>query len=69
MFFIDKNVGQPLYEQLYGQIVQQILSGQLPAGEKLPATRSLAKELSVGRNTVDKAYQQLKDEGYVTSSS
>ena len=46
---------------------QKILSGSLNFGTTLPATRKLAIELGIGRNTVDKAYQQLTAEGYVTS--
>lgn len=65
MLFIDRTSDTPLYEQIYAALIQEILSGSLSAGERLPATRKLAEELSVGRNTVDKAYQQLTAEGYV----
>lgn len=65
MLYIDRNSSTPLYEQLYSTLVQEILSGSLGAGDKLPATRKLAEELSIGRNTVDKAYQQLTAEGYI----
>lgn len=65
MLYIDRNKKTPIYEQLYTSLVQEILSGTLSAGDRLPATRKLAEELSVGRNTVDKAYQQLAAEGYV----
>ena len=67
MLYIDRNNKTPIYEQLYASLVQEILSGTLSAGDRLPATRKLAEELSVGRNTVDKAYQQLAAEGYVQS--
>lgn len=65
MLYIDKTSDTPLYEQIYAALIREILSGSLAAGERLPATRKLADELSVGRNTVDKAYQQLTAEGYV----
>lgn len=65
MLYIDKNSETLLYEQIYEALIREILSGSLAAGERLPATRKLAAELSVGRNTVDKAYQQLTAEGYV----
>ena len=68
MIYVDKKSKLPLYEQVYSQIKNQILSGQISAGELLTPTRVLAEELDVGRNTVDKAYQQLKDEGYVTAT-
>lgn len=65
MLYIDRESGLPLYEQIYTSFVREILSGSLAAGDRLPATRKLAEELSVGRNTVDKAYQQLAAEGYI----
>lgn len=55
----------PLYEQIYLHIKQDILSGRLSKGEKLPSTRSLSSHLQVSRNTIDMAYSQLSSEGYV----
>lgn len=68
MLYIDRGIQTPIYEQIYTAFRQKILSGSLQFGDKLPATRKLAAELSVGRNTVDKAYQQLVTEGYVTAA-
>lgn len=65
MIYIDKKSRIPLYEQIYSYYVKEILSGAFAAGERLPATRQLAEDLSVGRNTVDRAYQQLTAEGYI----
>lgn len=65
MLYIDRSSKLPLYEQIYSALVEEILTGSLSAGDRLPATRKLAEELSVGRNTVDKAYQQLAAEGYI----
>lgn len=65
MLYIDRNSSKPLYEQIYSALIREILSGALSAGDLLPATRTLSRELSVGRNTVDRAYQQLAAEGYV----
>ena len=67
MIYINKQSRTPLYEQIYNHYVKEILSGTLKSGTRLPATRQLAYELSVGRNTVDKAYQQLVAEGYLQS--
>ncbi|MCI7304269.1 PLP-dependent aminotransferase family protein [Ihubacter massiliensis] len=67
MLYIDRDSASPLYEQIYAAFVREILTGALAAGDRLPATRKLAEELSVGRNTVDKAYQQLAAEGYIES--
>ena len=57
----------PLYEQLYEAIRADILSGTLPGGEKLPSKRALAEHLSLSKLTVETAYAQLLEEGYVTS--
>ena len=57
----------PLYAQLYEAIRADILSGRLPGGEKLPSKRALAEHLSLSKITVETAYAQLLDEGYLTS--
>ena len=54
-----------LYEQIYEHIKKEIRDGKLLAGERLPSTRSLAEYLQVARSTVDYAYGQLLDEGYI----
>jgi len=54
-----------LSRQLYQSIRSAILSGQLIGGSRLPPTRGLAQDLSVSRNTVLLAYDQLLAEGYV----
>lgn len=69
MLNIDKESSLTLYEQIYRQIRDQILSGAIPEGSMLHSTRDLAKALQVSRNTVDSAYQQLCSEGYVTSKA
>ncbi len=56
-----------LYEQIYNHIKREIIDGKLPAGERLPSTRSLAEHLQVARSTVDYAYGQLLGEGYIES--
>lgn len=54
-----------LYLQIYEYIRDEIRTGKLLAGEKLPSTRSLAEYLQVARSTVDFAYSQLVAEGYL----
>lgn len=54
-----------LYEQIYNHIKSEMKEGKLLAGERLPSTRSLAEFLGVARSTVDTAYGQLLDEGYI----
>ncbi|MEG6584877.1 MocR-like pyridoxine biosynthesis transcription factor PdxR [Dendrosporobacter sp. 1207_IL3150] len=65
MFVLSAKDGKPLYSQLYQQIRNNILSGDLKPGTKLSSSRHLSKELCVSRTTVDMAYQQLVSEGYL----
>ena len=64
---LKKSPGVPLYEALYRCIRADILSGVLPAGEKLPSKRALAENLEVSKITVEAAYNQLLSEGYIRS--
>ena len=64
---LKKSPGLPLYESLYRCIRWDILSGKLPAGEKLPSKRALAAHLEVSKITVETAYSQLLAEGYIRS--
>ncbi len=62
------NAGKmPLYEYLYKCIKDDILSGNLKAGERLPSKRSFAGNLGVSVITIENAYNQLISEGYVYS--
>lgn len=67
MLQVNHNSQQPLYQQIYQQIKNDILMGKIPIGTKITSTRALSKELQVGRNTVENAYAQLVLEGYLTS--
>ncbi|WP_461537580.1 MocR-like pyridoxine biosynthesis transcription factor PdxR [Spongorhabdus nitratireducens] len=57
----------PLFQQLYETFRQRILDGQMRGGLRLPSSRTLAKQLGIGRNTVLAAYDQLTAEGYLQS--
>nr|WP_298686206.1 PLP-dependent aminotransferase family protein [uncultured Dongia sp.] len=56
---------EPLFRQLYGELRQAILGGRLRPGDRLPASRALADELNISRNTVLGAFEQLLSEGYL----
>ncbi|MBQ4002570.1 MAG: winged helix-turn-helix transcriptional regulator, partial [Bacteroidaceae bacterium] len=58
---------EPLYEYLYRRIKEDIMSGEIPVGERLPSKRALARQLGVSTITVEGAYGQLAAEGYVQS--
>ena len=62
---LDRQGGGPLYRQLYDGLRLMILDGRLAPGSRLPANRILAQDLSLSRNTVATALQQLLAEGYV----
>ncbi|MEM9598557.1 MAG: winged helix-turn-helix domain-containing protein, partial [Acidobacteriota bacterium] len=53
----------PLYRQLYDGLRDALLRGAIPAGHRLPSTRTLASDLGLSRNTVTSAYDRLLDEG------
>lgn len=62
---IDKQSAVSLHVQLYENIREAILTRHLQPGQKLPATRMLAEELDISRNTVTLAFEQLTIEGYL----
>ncbi len=59
--------GRPAYQRLAEAIRESILGGRFRAGERLPPTRVLASNLSLARNTVLEAYEQLIAEGYLSA--
>ena len=64
---IDKDAKVPVYLQIADQIKAQIISGVLPRGGTLPSERALAQILDVHRNTVVKAYSELKSDAWIES--
>ncbi|MCR5664272.1 MAG: GntR family transcriptional regulator [Oscillospiraceae bacterium] len=55
----------PIYVQLIRQIRQEIVSGAMPPGERLPSVREIAAELGVNPNTVQRALQELERDGLI----
>ncbi|MCD8091218.1 MAG: GntR family transcriptional regulator, partial [Clostridiales bacterium] len=66
---LDKNIKTPLYIQLFKALKDNIVSGNISDGEKLPSRRVLMEELSLSKSTVEKAYMLLEEEGYVLSKA
>src|SRR5690606_38505696 len=62
---LDRTSAQTLQTQIYEQVRQLILGSRLKAGARMPASRALAAELGVSRNTVLLAYDRLIAEGYL----
>ncbi len=64
---ISNNSKEPLYEQIYEQIKNQILTNELKPGEALPSMRQLAKDLDISVITTKRAYEELEKRGFIYS--
>lgn len=64
---ISNSSSLPIYEQIKEQIKAQILSGELGENEILPSLRQLAKDLKISVLTTTRAYNELEQEGFITS--
>lgn len=62
---IDNRSGAPIYDQIYTQIKNQIISGSLKENEMLPSIRGLAKDLKISFVTTKRAYDELEREGFI----
>lgn len=62
---IDNKSGSPIYDQIYSQIKNQIISGALKENELLPSIRGLAKDLRISFITTKRAYDELEKEGFI----
>ena len=62
---IDNKSGTPIYDQIYTQIKNQILSGALEPDSALPSIRALAKDLRVSVITTKRAYEELEQAGFI----
>lgn len=67
MFELDLRSREPIYEQLVEKIKDLIIRQVIKTDEQLPAVRILASELTVNPNTIQKAYRELENRGYIYS--
>ena len=67
MILIDYSERRPIYEQVAEKIAELIIRGVLPPESQLPSVRSLAMDLSINPNTIQRAYQELERKGYTYS--
>ena len=67
MILIDYSDRRPIYEQVTEKIAELIIRGVLPPESQLPSVRSLAMDLSINPNTIQRAYQELERKGYTYS--
>lgn len=67
MIQLDFGDHRPLYEQICDKIKELIISGALVENDKIPSVRELAAILAINPNTIQKAYKELENEGYIYS--
>ena len=65
MVTIDYQSRKPIYEQIMERFQMLIIKGILPPDTQMPSVRSLAVELSINPNTIQKAYMLLEQQGYI----
>ena len=68
MFTINYQSREPIYEQLYNNVVKLIGMDILHPHDKLPTVRAMAQQLGINPNTVSKSYQMLETNGYIYST-
>ena len=67
MIHLDYRDTRPIYSQITDSFREQILSGILCTGDKLPSVRELAGSLAINPNTIQRAYRELEMEGWIAS--
>ena len=67
MLHLDYRDSRPIYEQVQDGLRRLMMAGVLKEGEKLPSVRTLASQLAINPNTIQRAYEALERDGYVYS--
>lgn len=67
MFELDLRSRVPIYEQLADKIIELIINKVLKPDEQLPSVRTLSGDLTINPNTIQKAYRELENRGYIYS--
>lgn len=67
MIVLDYRDSRPLYQQVKDSLRRMMLTGLLEPDEKLPSVRSLATQLAINPNTIQRAYAELEAEAYIYS--
>ena len=67
MINLDYRDARPIYLQICDGYRQQILSGILQQGDRMPSVRELATQLTINPNTIQRAYRELELQGWVVS--
>ena len=67
MFAVNYRDPRPIYEQIKDELRKMIISGVFAPDEKLPSVRELAQQLAINPNTIQRAYRELEQSGYIYS--
>ena len=67
MIHLDYRDARPIYSQITDGFRDQILSGILQTGDKLPSVRDLASQLTINPNTIQRAYRELEMQGWIAT--
>lgn len=67
MIHLDYRSPKPIYSQIIDGLREQIITGVLQSGEKLPSVRELAGSLTINPNTIQRSYRQLEAEGWIVT--
>ena len=67
MVHLDYRDARPIYTQICDGIRDQILTGILQAGDKLPSVRELATQLTINPNTIQRSYRELEIQGWIAT--
>lgn len=65
MIQLNYRDSKPIYEQIKEGMRKLVISNALSANEKLPSVREMASKLAINPNTIQKAYRELENEGYL----
>ncbi len=67
MFSLNYGDRRPLYQQIIDRFKELVLTGALKEGDKIPSVRELAAALAINPNTIQRAYRELENQGYILS--
>ncbi len=67
MIHLDYRDARPIYSQIMDGLKEQIITGVLCQGDKLPSVRELAAQLTINPNTIQRAYRDLESQGWIAS--
>lgn len=66
MFTLNYRDARPIYEQVKDELRHLVVTGAIEIGEKLPSVRAMATSMAINPNTIQRAYEALEQEGYLS---